>query len=118
MSISLEQLKEAVAIKEQIAKLEAQLNRILGGKTPAAPKAPAAAPTVRAKKGPSKMSSEAKAKISAAAKERWAKIKGVKAASNAAPAPKAPKKAKRVLSPEGKANIIAAAKKRWAAKRS
>ena len=112
MSISLDQLKEAVSIKEQIAKLELKLNQILGGKP-----SPSAAPAAAEKKGPSKMTPEAKAKISAAAKARWAKIKAAKPAAKPV-AKSAPKKAKRVLSAQGKANIIAAAKKRWAAKRA
>ena len=56
------------------------------------------------------MSAAAKAKISAAAKARWAKIKG----APAAPAAKSLKK-KGGISPEGRARIAAAQKARWAA---
>ena len=53
----------------------------------------------------------AKAKISAAAKARWAKIKGTKPAVKAAVSP-APKKGG--MSAAAKAKISAAAKARWA----
>ena len=116
---SLAQLKEIVSIKEEIASLEAKLAKILGGKTQ-----PIILPATPAKKGRRKMSASAKAKIAAAAKARWAKIKGtgpvvVKAApvSKTAPAAKPARKAKRVLSPEGRARIVAALKKRWAKKK-
>jgi len=111
---SLEQLKEIVAVKEQITSLEAQLAKIIGGK--ALPVISVEAP---AKKGRKKMSSAAKAKIAAAAKARWAKIKGTALASTQSVAPKAASAAKPVkkkggISPEGRARIIAAQKKRWA----
>ena len=58
------------------------------------------------------MSAAAKAKISVAAKLRWAKVKGLKraAAPKASPAPKK----KGGMSAAGRAKISAAAKARWA----
>jgi hypothetical protein len=102
MSISLNTLKEAVQIKEQIAVLEARLEKVLGGAAVAA-----SAPAAKGKRGRGKLSAAGRAKIAAAQKLRWAKAKG-----EAAPAKKARKK--RVLSPEGRAKIVAALKKRWA----
>ena len=105
MTISLESLKEAIAIKEQIAALEARLNKLLGGggggEVPSSFSAPV-------KKGRGKMSVAGRAKIAAAQRARWAKQKGT-----SAPGAK-PAKKKRKLSPEGRARIVAALKKRWA----
>ena len=71
--ISLEQLKQAIAVREKIESLEKELSRIIGGgsRTPktAAPR----------KKG--RMSAAARARISAGMKARWAKRKGKKRVS-------------------------------------
>jgi hypothetical protein len=61
------------------------------------------------------MSPEARAKIAAAQRARWAKSKGSSTVSVKAPAAKSVKK-KGGLSPEGRAKIVAALKARWAAK--
>jgi len=109
-TVSIEQLKQAIAIKSEIAVLEQKLAKIIGGKTEPKLEAPV-------KKGRKKMSPAAKAKIAAAAKARWAKLKGTASAPVASVVKPAKKKAKRVLSPEGRAKIVAALKKRWAAKK-
>ncbi|MEI8340370.1 MAG: hypothetical protein WCH43_02405 [Verrucomicrobiota bacterium] len=111
-SLSLEQLKQVISIKEQISSLEQKLAKLVGS-----PVAAVAAPAK--KNGRSKMSAAAKAKISAAAKARWAKVKGSKPAKATKPAKAAviaaPKTRKKpVLSPEGRAKIVAALKARWA----
>lgn len=64
-TLTLAQLRKAVALKEQIARLESQLAALLGAS------APASAPVRR--KG--KMSAAGRARIRAAQKKRWAKIK-------------------------------------------
>ncbi len=130
-SVSLEQLRQAVAIKEQIASLEAQLAALIGGaiQTAASPaaaktrtsrngKAPVPAgpaPAQKRRGGARDMSPEAKARIAAAQKQRWAKFRAAKAGGKPpktqSTAPAAKKK--RVISPEGKARIIAATKARW-----
>ncbi len=105
-NLSLDQLKRAVLIKEQLTNLENQLSSLLGGK------APAAAPAVK----PGGMSAAAKAKLSAMAKARWAKIKAgnnkPSAAKPAAPASPAAKPAG--LSEAARKKISDAAKARWA----
>jgi len=112
---SIDQLKRAVSISEEIEKLQSALASLLG----AAPKASApvsAAPVApKARKGKRGLSAEGRARIAAAQKARWAKVKG----AAAAPAPAASKpgrkaKVKRVLSPEARARIVAAVKRRWA----
>src|SRR4051794_23682838 len=114
-SVSTEQLKQAVQIKEEIARLEKRLNAILGGQGQTQAAAPSKA---TAGKGRRPMSAAGRAKIAAAAKARWAKIKGgaAKAAANSstkAAKPQAGKK-KGGLTPEGRAKLAAAMKARWA----
>ena len=72
--ISLQQLKQAVAIREKIDALEKELNRIIGEQPSTAKPG---APTPKRKRR--KMSAAARAKISAAAKARWAKVRAKKA---------------------------------------
>jgi len=101
------QLKRAAAIKEKISVLEKKLVSILGSP------APVAKPVVPAKKK-GILSAAGLARIKAAQKARWAKIKKsapVKVAANA-PASVAKKKFK--MSAAAKAKISAAAKARWA----
>jgi len=104
------QLRQAANIKEKIEQLHKQLAQLQGTKVTVA-SAPAAKP---AKK---KISAAGIARIKAAQKARWAKIKGgakpaVKPATK--PAAKPVKKARKKLSAEGRAKIVAAAKARWA----
>jgi hypothetical protein len=100
INLSAQQLRRAAAIKEQIQSLENELGRIFGSSAK-----PVAAVAVKKEW---KMSAAARAKISAAAKARWAKINGKKAAVKQAP------KAKGKLSAAARAKISAAAKARWA----
>ena len=105
-NLSVQQLRRAAALKEKIQSLEKELGRLLGSAT-----LPAAASPVTRKKF--RMSAAAKAKISAAAKARWAKIKGKTPA--AAPAPK---KAKGKMSAATKAKLSAKLKAIWAKRRA
>jgi hypothetical protein len=105
INLSAQQLRHAAAIKEQIQSLENEFGRILGTSTKPVV---AAAP-----KKKFKMSAAAKARISAAVKARWAKVKKLKpAAKPVKPAAKAP--AKRKMSAAAKAKLSAMAKARWA----
>lgn len=72
-NISLQQLKQAVAIREKIESLENELSRIIGGRPSTAK---SGAPTPKRKRR--KMSVAARAKISAAAKARWANFRAKK----------------------------------------
>lgn len=127
---SLDQLKKALVIAEQIQKLEVELASVLGADS----NIKASAPVVKTRGGGKKrrtMSPEARARIVAAQKLRWAKIKAAKGGEKAsapakaisAPAkakakPAAKAKAVRNISPEGRAKMAEAAKKRWAAKKA
>jgi hypothetical protein len=95
-SLSAQQLRRAAAIKERIDTLQNELGKILGGNgaTPAA-------------SGKRTMSAGARARIAAAQRARWAKVKGKKPA-------KAAGAGKRKMSAAARAKIAAAAKARWA----
>jgi hypothetical protein len=69
VNLTPKQLRQAADLKERISRLQKQLAGLLGD-APAEP--------VRGKRGrrkKRKMSAEARAKISAAQKKRWAKVK-------------------------------------------
>ena len=100
--LTVQQLKRALEIKQAIAELEAELGQLLDDKQPvAAPAKPS---------GKRKRSAAAKARMSAAQKERWANRKKAAAPEKTAPAPK--KKYK--MSAEARARITAGTKARWA----
>jgi hypothetical protein len=104
LSLTTVQLRHAADLKEKIEALNKQLASILG--TPASTSA----------KGPkkSKMSVAGRAKIVAAQKARWAKVKTAKpAVKPVKPAVKAPAKRKK-MSAAAKAKLSAMAKARWA----
>jgi hypothetical protein len=104
MQLSLEQLKQAIAIREQIEILENKLSLLLAGTSQVE-----AAP--RQKKG---MSAFGRARIAAAQKARWAKKKQT-AKVGAPGTTSAPPKAKtKTMSPEARARIASAQKARWA----
>ena len=67
-SLSPKQLRRAADIKEKIGSLQNELNQLLGSSTV----------TRAGRRGGWKMSAAAKAKIAAAARARWAKIKAGK----------------------------------------
>jgi hypothetical protein len=98
INLTPKQLRQAASIKETIEELNNELNKLGGGST-------TPAKTTRPKR---RMSAAGRARISAAAKARWAKVKG----SNQSTKPAAKKKFR--MSAAGRANIIAAQKARWA----
>jgi hypothetical protein len=128
-TLSIPQLQRAIAIKEAIAQLEQELSGLAGGAKPtvvAAPAAPAAKPVVAKKPT---ISAAGIARIKAAQKLRWAKIKaaakpvatvkpGVTPAVKPAPAAAKPAKKKWKLSAAGLAKIKAANKAYWAKKKA
>ena len=75
-------LRRAIEISERIEKLEAELRAVLAGTSSAtrsaAPKAVADAKPAKKRR---KMSPEARARIVAAQKARWAKVRAEKAAA-------------------------------------
>jgi hypothetical protein len=108
-NLSVQQLRQAAALKEKIQSLEKELNHLLGS---TAPVAASAAPRKKFK-----MSAAGRAKISAAAKLRWAKVKGTKPAAKAAAKPAA-KKGRSKMSAATKAALSAKLKAIWAARKA
>ena len=105
--LSTSQLNRIIAIKQQIETLESEMEAIATG-------SPASAPvSVAAKTGKRTMSPAARARIAAAARARWAKVKAGKPAAAAASAPVSKKRDGR-RSPAVRAKLAAAAKARWA----
>ena len=105
MDISVKALEAAVSIRRQIDNLERRLSSILGG----APARPAAAPT-QARRQPGRyFSPSTRAKLSAAARARWARLKG---GTKSAPAKK-----KGALTAAGRRKLSELMKARWAARR-
>jgi hypothetical protein len=99
--VSVAQLERALAIKKQIDSLENELVRVLGNS--------AATPSATSGKRKGTMSAAGRAKISAAAKARWAKFHASKGTSAATKPVK-----KRTMSAAARAKISAAVKARWA----
>jgi len=102
--LTVNQLKRAAAIKEQIEALNRDLRSILSGSAKSGP-APKKKPT---------MSDAVKKKIAATQKARWAKLQGSKPAT---PVKTAPAK-KKSMSPADRAKMSAKLKAYWAAKRA
>ena len=68
-NLSIEQLRRAISLKEQIAALETRLNQVVGAPVSAAPTSQAVKVVRR------RLSAATRAKMAAAAKARWAKRK-------------------------------------------
>ena len=70
LNLTAKQLRGAVRVRERIDGLQTQLERILG-----APKPETADPSPKRRKMKRKMSAAVRARLSAAAKARWKKVK-------------------------------------------
>lgn len=103
--LTVQQLRQAADLKEKITALEKQLSQLVGSPAQPAAAKPAA---VKAPKKTGGMSAAGKARIAAAQKARWAKVKAAKPVATPAP------KKKGGMSAAGRARIAAAAKARWA----
>ena len=101
--ISVGQLRDAIAIKEQIEGLQRELQGIFNGGSVGN----GAARRGRPPGGRRRMSAEARARIAAAQRARWAKVRGT------APKLQSGKK-RRTMSAAARARIAAAQRARWA----
>jgi hypothetical protein len=112
INLSPAQLRHAADIKEKIESLQHELSHLQGAPAAAAPaaEAPTAEPAKRAKRT---ISAAGIARIKAAQKLRWAKVKGT-AAAKPAKAAKPGKRGPRKMSAAARAKIGAAQKIRWA----
>jgi hypothetical protein len=118
-SNSVSQLQRALSLAQQIERLEAELAAVLGtaAPSPRAAKPAGGAPAApRQGKGRGTISPEGRARIIAAQKARWAKVRREKGGSGKA-APAAKGKKKGGLTAEGRARLAALMKARWAARR-
>ncbi len=112
--LSIDQLKRAIQIEEQIAALRVELDAVLSGvKTGKVSSLLKTVTSADGRKG--QRSAATRVKMAAAQKARWAQKDG--GAEEVAAEPVKAKK-KRKMSPEGRARIAEAQKKRWAAKKS
>lgn len=93
-SLTAAQFKRAAEIKEKIDALQAELAGLLGG-------------TAANPGGKGKFSAAGLARLRAAQKARWARVRAAQPAATV-------RKARRNMSPEGRARIIAGQKARWA----
>ncbi len=106
-NLTASQLRRAADIKEKIASLQDELLKYVGS---AVSLLVDGAPRKKFK-----MSAAGRARIIAAQKARWAKVKTAKgSAGSAKPAKNAAKQGKRKLSAAARAKIAAAARSRWA----
>ena len=102
INLSLAHLRRAVALKEQIIALETQLAEVVGVPSPMA----FIRERLTGKTGKTR-SAAARAKMAAAQKARWARVKGK---SSAEPG----KRVRRKMSPKVRAKLAALARARWA----
>jgi len=102
INLTPKQLRKAADLQEKIQTLQQELGQLLGGSGPAFAQA-----TEPRKKH--KFSAAGRSRMRAAAKARWAKIKGT------APSTKPAQKPKKKMSAQGLANIRAGVAKRMAA---
>jgi hypothetical protein len=100
MDISLKSLEEALSIRRQIATLEKRLGSLLE----------ASPSTTSTRKGKRRMSAQARAKIAAAMRARWAKRKGGTAAAKTV-------KRNGGITAAGRKRLSQLMKARWAARR-
>lgn len=108
MDTSVKALEEAISIRRQIDTLERRLSSILGGR--ALPTTTTTTTTRPA--GARYFSPSTRAKLAAAAKARWARLRGP-----APTAPTTPAKKKGQLTPAGRRKLSQLMKARWAARR-
>ena len=101
-ALSIEQLKRALELKEQIGQLETELANLVGSEPRAAARA-----VIRPK---STITPAGRARIVAAQRRRWARERALKTATQ----PTTSTPGKRVLSPEARAKMAAASRERWA----
>jgi hypothetical protein len=100
MNISLQQLEKAVVLRRKMDFLEKQLGRLIGS----------VLPSVSTPRTRRKMSAAARARIAAAQRARWARVKKGQPVSR-------PSKKKGGLTAAGRRKLSQLMKERWAARR-
>ena len=107
----IDQLEEALSIRKQIATLQNKLGSMFGGAEPRV-----SGSSTSSKPTPfGKRSEEVRAKMAAAQKARWAKIRGDSGSGvSTASSTSSKKKGRRTTSPEARERIAEAQRARWA----
>ncbi|MBU6409367.1 MAG: hypothetical protein KGR98_03170 [Verrucomicrobia bacterium] len=96
------QLRHAANLAEKIQSLQSELERLLGARSAASRPSAASHP----RRGSRMMSAAARARIAAAQRARWAKVRAKRGP--------VPARRKNRLSAAGRARIVAAVRARWA----
>ena len=112
MPNTLQTLKQAISVAEQIQKLEAELAGILKQIPRSAQGDESPSPFKKGFRKKPKFSKAARARIAEAQRKRWSKIKRKQKPATKAKKPKTRKRRK--MSAGGRANIVKAQKARWA----
>jgi hypothetical protein len=112
LSLSPSQLRRAAELKERIESLNDELAGILSGTQS---DGTSDTPQTRGRGGRRKMSAAGRARIAAAVKARWARIRAEKGGADASASNGSDNvKPKRTMSPAARKKIAAAARARWA----
>jgi hypothetical protein len=114
-TLTLQQLQRALALAEQIQRLEEEFQALVSGNSHVnshASRPASAGRATRGRGGRRSFSEETRAKMAAAQRARWAARNGGSAKAGGSSAAGGKRK-KRELTPEGRARIAAALKARW-----
>src|SRR5690348_6065640 len=103
MDISTQDLEQAIAIRRQIDALEQRLASLIGRSRASAPASPNRPPSADGKR----FSTATRAKLAAAARARWARVRSGKGTAAA------PKKAKGGITAAGRRRLSQLMKARW-----
>ena len=112
-NLSPAQLRTAAEIKERIESLTSELAKILGGEIPI-PFSTGGGGGGGRRGGRRQMSAEGRARIAAAARARWARVRGNGGGAVASKGAGSKPKGRRTMSAAARAKIAAAARARWA----
>lgn len=107
MDISTQDLEQAIAIRRQIDALEQRLASLIGRSRASAQPSPTRPPSAAGKR----FSAATRAKLAAAARARWARVRSGKGTATA------PKKTKGGITAAGRRRLSQLMKARWAARR-
>src|SRR5262249_40181087 len=108
MDISTQDLEQAISIRRQIDALEQRLASLIGRSRGSARPHPAARPAAASGK---RFSAATRAKLAAAARARWARVRSGKSTTSA------PKKKKGGITAAGRRRLSQLMRARWAARR-
>ena len=112
MDISTQDLEQAIAIRRQIDALEQRLASLIGRSRGGPRVQPARSPSTSASTAGKRFSAATRAKLAAAARARWARVRAGKGTTASAP-----KKKKGGITAAGRRRLSQLMRARWAARR-